>query len=81
MKKHYNKIELTKEQKLQIAAKLKKYLRENYYTDIGDLKVELFIDFISDTIAPFYYNKGLADSITLMKDRIEDLYSLMKEEK
>jgi uncharacterized protein (DUF2164 family) len=81
MKKHYNKIELTKEQKLQIAAKLKKYLRENYYTDIGDLKAELFIDFISDTIAPFYYNKGLADSITLMKDRIEDLYSLMKEEK
>jgi uncharacterized protein (DUF2164 family) len=67
MKKHYNKIELTKEQKLQIAAKLKKYLRENYYTDIGDLKAELFIDFISDTIAPFYYNKGLADSITLMK--------------
>ncbi|MDR1434613.1 DUF2164 domain-containing protein [Candidatus Endomicrobiellum devescovinae] len=81
MKKHYNKIDLTKEQKLQIAAKLKKYLRENYYTDIGDLKAELFIDFISDTIAPFYYNKGLADSITLMKDRIEDLYSLMKEEK
>lgn len=81
MKKHYNKIELTKEQKLQIAAKLKKYLRENYYTDIGDLKAELFIDFISDTIAPFYYNKGLADSITLMKDRIEDLYSLMNEEK
>jgi uncharacterized protein (DUF2164 family) len=81
MKKHYNKIELTKEQKLQIAAKLKKYLRENYYADIGDLKAELFIDFISDTIAHFYYNKGLADSITLMKDRIEDLYSLMKEEK
>jgi len=81
VKKHYNKIELTKEQKLQIAAKLKKYLRENYYADIGDLKAELFIDFISDTIAPFYYNKGLADSITLMKDRIEDLYSLMKEEK
>jgi hypothetical protein len=28
-----------------------------------------------------HHNKGLADSITLMKDRIEDLYSLMKEEK
>jgi uncharacterized protein (DUF2164 family) len=47
MKKHYNKIELAKEQKLQIAGKLEKYLRENYETDIGVLKSELFIDFIS----------------------------------
>jgi uncharacterized protein (DUF2164 family) len=59
MKKHYNKIELTKEQKLQIAAKLKKYLRENYYTDIGDLKAELFIDFISTPLLLFIIIKVL----------------------
>jgi uncharacterized protein (DUF2164 family) len=80
MKEHYDKIEITKKQKAQVARKLKRYLRENRYTDIGILKSELFIDFISENIAPCYYNKALSDSIALMKDRIEDLYSLMKEE-
>jgi uncharacterized protein (DUF2164 family) len=80
MKKCHTKIELTKEQKLQIATKLKKYLRENFDTEIEELKAELFIDFISENIASYYYNKGLADSIALMKDRFEALFSLMKEE-
>jgi uncharacterized protein (DUF2164 family) len=34
MKKYYNKIEPTKEQKLQIARKLKRYLRKKTMTQI-----------------------------------------------
>ncbi|MDR3256408.1 MAG: DUF2164 domain-containing protein [Endomicrobium sp.] len=81
MKINYNKIELSKEQKSQAISKLKKYLKENFDTEIGDLKAFLLLDFLSENIASYYYNKGLADSITVMKERLEDIYSLMKEEK
>jgi uncharacterized protein (DUF2164 family) len=65
MKKCCAKIELIKDQKAAIATKLKENLRENFDTDIGGFKAELFIDFISENIAARYYNKGLADSIAL----------------
>ncbi|MDR1087291.1 MAG: DUF2164 family protein [Endomicrobium sp.] len=50
---------------MQTATKLKKYLRGSSDTEIGNLKGELFIDFISEDIGFLLLHKGLADSIAL----------------
>lgn len=80
MKKKKDTIELTKEQKNLALNKIKAYCDENFGTELGNLETELFIDFLSETIGPYYYNQGLADSVSVMRDKLEDLYLLMKNE-
>jgi len=72
--------QLTKEQKEKAVAKIKKYVLENYDAEIGNLQAEIFLDFISEHIGVYYYNIGVADSMSFMSDKIEDFYLLMKDE-
>ena len=80
MKKKDAAIALSKEQKANAAAKIKEYIADNFDLEIGNLQANFFVDFITDTIGVYYYNKAVADSMSLMAERIEDLYLLMKDE-
>ena len=80
MKKKEPVIVLSKEQKATAAAKIKGYVADNFDTDIGSLQSEIFLEFITDNIGIYYYNKAVADTQAVMSDKIEDLYLLMKDE-
>ena len=80
MKRQDNIIQLTKEQKLNAAAKIKEYVEENFETEIGNLQSTIFIDFITENIGMYYYNKAIADAMTFMTEKIEDFYLIMKDE-
>ena len=41
-------------------------------------KAGLMLDFILEELAPEFYNQGVSDSNTYMKDTIEDLLSIRK---
>jgi len=41
-------------------------------------KAGLMLDFILEELAPEFYNQGVSDSYTYMKDTIEDLLSIRK---
>jgi uncharacterized protein (DUF2164 family) len=73
-------IPLTKEQKENAVAKIKEYVLENFDVEVGNLQSEIFLDFITEHIGVYYYNKGIADSMAFMTDKIEDFYLLMKDE-
>lgn len=73
-------IELTKEQRATASANIKEYMLENFDVDAGNLKSEIFVDFITNTIGAYYYNKAVADSLAFMTEKAEDLYLLMKDE-
>ncbi len=80
MKKSSKKIPLSKEQTATAVSGLRKYCKDNFDLELGSLEAEMLLDFISEKIAPYYYNSGLADSIALIKEKTEDLYSFMKDE-
>lgn len=80
MKKQDNTIQLTKEQKKCAAAKIKEYIESNLELEIGNLQAEIFVDYITESIGAFYYNKAVSDSLSFMIEKTEDMYLLMKDE-
>ena len=73
-----NTIKVTKEQRDEIIAAIKHYFLKNREEEIGDLQAGLMLDFILEELAPEFYNQGVSDSYTYMKDTIEDLLSIQK---
>jgi len=71
---------LTKEQKQAAATKIRDYIYENFDTEIGNMQSDFLIDYITEHIGAYYYNKGVADSMAFITDKTDDMYLLMKDE-
>ena len=71
---------LTKEQREKAIAKIKEYITENFDFEISGMQSGFLIDFITENISGYYYNKAIADSMTFINKKTEDLYLLMKDE-
>ena len=77
MKKEHT-IKVTREQRDEMLAAIKNYFLKNREEEIGDLQAGLMLDFILEELAPAFYNQGVSDSYTYVKDTIEDLLSIRK---
>ena len=73
-----NTIKVTKEQRDEMIAAIKNYFLKEREEEVGDLRAGLMLDFILEELAPEFYNQGVLDSYTYMKDTIEDLLSIRK---
>ena len=73
-----NTIKITKEQRDEMILAIKHYFLIEREEEIGDLRAGLMLDFILEELAPEFYNQGVSDSYTYMKDTIEDLLSIRK---
>jgi uncharacterized protein (DUF2164 family) len=73
-----NAIKVTKEQRDEMITAIKHYFLEGTGEEIGDLRAGLMLDFVLEELAPEFYNLGVSDSYTYMKDMIEDLLSIRK---
>jgi uncharacterized protein (DUF2164 family) len=73
-----NTINITKEKRDEMISAIKNYFSEEREEEIGDLHAGLILDFIREELAPEFYNQGVFDSYTSMKDMIEDLLSIRK---
>jgi uncharacterized protein (DUF2164 family) len=71
-------IKVTKEQRDEMIAAIKHYFLKNREEETGDLQAGLMLDFILEELAPEFYNQGVSDAYTYMKDTIEDLLSIRK---
>ena len=80
MKRKEPVIELSKEQKEIAADKIKDYMSESFEIEISQMQSKFLIDFITENIGMYYYNKALTDSMKFMSEKVEDLYLLMKDE-
>jgi uncharacterized protein (DUF2164 family) len=54
-------------------ASIRRYCDEVLEQDIGDLKGQLFLDFILKEIGPSIYNGAIADAQAYLRDRVADL--------
>jgi uncharacterized protein (DUF2164 family) len=73
-----NTINVTKEKRDEMISAIKNYFLKEREEEIGDLRAGLMLDFILEELAPEFYNQGISDSYTYMKDTIEDLLSIRK---
>lgn len=80
MKKPPDTITFSKEQKAAIIVKIKEYMSDNFDIEIGQLQSDFFLTFVTDHIGVYYYNKAIADALSFMTEKAEDLYLLMKDE-
>jgi len=71
-------IKLSKEAKDKMIAEIKTYFLQEREEEIGDLGAGLLLNFITDKLAPEFYNLGVYDSYKYMRDRAEDLLGLQK---
>ena len=80
MRKNDVTISLTKEQKSDAVDNLKEYIVKNLECEVSGLQVSLLVDFISEKLGKYYYNKGILDSVSYINEKMDELYLLMKEE-
>ncbi|UJB18619.1 MULTISPECIES: DUF2164 domain-containing protein [Lysobacter] len=64
-------IKFTDAEKASIVAKLQRYFNDELNQQIGRFDAEFLIDFISEEIGGYYYNRGLYDAQTLVAAKLE----------
>jgi len=69
------------EQQKYAINQLQTYFSQERDEELSELSAILLIDFISEKLAPMYYNKGVEDSQRFMSERVEDLYALLLKER
>lgn len=62
-----------------IRGELKAYFLDEMEQEIGDLQLDLLIDFLTKNIGVHFYNNGITDAIQAMKEKTDDLVLLLKE--
>ena len=78
MTKKNNAITLPKEKKAEMVSLIKKYFLSERGEEIGNLAAVLMLDFITEELAPEFYNQGVMDSYRCMQDMVEDLLAIQK---
>jgi uncharacterized protein (DUF2164 family) len=75
-------IEFSKEEKEQIIPLIQKYLKDELDCDAGSFDAEFLLDFFSNEIGGFMYNRALTDVHALLDNQLEliseSLYGLEK---
>lgn len=72
------KIEIDKNIRKELVEKIKEYFYTERDEELGDLAAGIILDFITEEIAPEFYNQGVFDSYKYISDRTEDLLGLQK---
>ena len=75
-------IEFSNKDKEDVLHKIKLYFINELDQEIGRFDAEFLLDFFSENIGPYYYNRGLYDARSVLQSRLEsiddDLYEIEK---
>ena len=78
MAKKTNTIKITKEKRDYMISEIKNYFFIERNEDLGDLASVLILDFITEKIAPEFYNQGVLEAYKYMNERVEDMLSIQR---
>lgn len=65
-----SEIKFTKEEIEIITKKIQLYFTEELDQEIGQFDAQFFLDFISQEIGPYFYNRALYDAQSILEDRL-----------
>jgi len=66
-----SKIEFSKGEKEHIVQKIKRYFDDELDQDLGQFDAEFLLDFFSEEVGSYYYNRGLNDARAILEDKLE----------
>jgi uncharacterized protein (DUF2164 family) len=64
------------EARKQAVASIRRYLKEEWDQEIGDLKAGLLLDYVLQELGPTVYNQAIADARRFFEERAADLDSV-----
>ncbi len=67
------KIEFSKDEKDAIVREVQLYFRDSLEREIERFDAEFLLQFFSERIGPYYYNRGLFDAQAHIAKRLEDV--------
>jgi uncharacterized protein (DUF2164 family) len=77
-----SRIEFDKETRDLLSRGIRRRLKDTLEVEIDPFDALDLLDFLSETLGPYYYNQGLHDAQAIVKDRvdaiIEDIYVIEK---
>lgn len=73
------KIEFSKEEKAAMVKKVQLYFREDLEQELGSFDAEFLIDFFSEEMGAFFYNRGLYDAETAINGKVEEISGMLLE--
>lgn len=68
-----SKIEFSKEEKEIITKKITVYFSDELNQDIGQFDAQFLLDFFTDEIGSYFYNRGLYDVHSILERRLDDI--------
>ena len=66
-------IEFSQDEKQAIIQKIQTYFREELDSEIGGFDAQFLLDFFSEEIGGYFYNRGLYDAQTVLEQRLESV--------
>lgn len=72
-----NNLKLTKEQYEDALKKLEEYIDKEMDIEVGNLEIQLLLDFIIEKIGVYPYNKAVSDMQKYVMDKADDMYAFM----
>lgn len=74
-----SEIKFSKEEKAQIVKKVQMYFQEELEQEIGSSDADFLIDFFSEEVGAYFYNRGLYDAQNLLNEKVEEIGYLVQE--
>jgi uncharacterized protein (DUF2164 family) len=68
-----SKIELPKPTADELAQALSRYLKAELDLEVKGFDAVFLVDFITETLGPYYYNQGLADAQAMLAKKFDEL--------
>lgn len=66
-------IEFTAEEKSRIVSKIQRYFDDELNLEIGQFDSEFLLDFFSEQVGAYFYNRGLYDARAILETRLDDI--------
>lgn len=66
-------MEFSKEEKEIITKKIQAYFREELESDIGQFDAHFLLDFFTEEIGSYFYNRGIYDAQAILDKRLDDI--------
>lgn len=66
-------IEFSKEEKASVVLQIQRYFRDELEQDIGQFDAEFLLDFFSEKVGAYYYNRGLLDAQAVLNGKLDDI--------
>lgn len=73
-----NKIKVAKDKQEEMINELRQYFYTERGEELGELAASMLLDFITEKLAPEFYNQGIIDVYNYINEKAEDMLGLQK---